>query len=104
MAAWDLILKDAKGNDTVEERKVLVGELSCVNRKAGGVIDCQVLRKMEVTQGIAGGARNNPVTKVTSRSGGYLNDSVKVESKEILISLEWDYRCSCCLFSDRVLI
>lgn len=40
MAAWDLILKDAKGNDIVEERKVLVGELSCVNRTAAGVIDC----------------------------------------------------------------
>lgn len=38
MAAWDLILKDAKGNDTVEERKVLVEELSCMNRTAGGVI------------------------------------------------------------------
>lgn len=38
MAAWGLILKDAKGNDTVEERKVLVEELSCMNRTPGGVI------------------------------------------------------------------
>lgn len=34
MAVWDLILKDAKGNDTVEERKVLVEELSWMNRTA----------------------------------------------------------------------
>lgn len=34
MAVWDLILKDAKGNDIVEERKVLVEELSWMNRTA----------------------------------------------------------------------
>lgn len=34
MAVWDLILKDAKGNDTVGERKVLVEELSRMNRTA----------------------------------------------------------------------
>lgn len=42
MAVWDLILKDAKGNDTVEERKVLVEEPSSMNRTAGGVIATQL--------------------------------------------------------------
>lgn len=115
MAAWDLILRDAKGNDTVEERKVLVEELSCMNRTPGS--DCQVLRKREelLSQRIAGGARNNPVTKVASRSGGHLNESVKVESKEMLLlfvlrqGLDMNFRLawnsqssSLCLISAKV--